>query len=1628
MAKALKIVGTVVAVVALAATGIGLALAPGAFALGLGTAGMLAVGTYAGLAAGLIGLATAVFAPKPSFSTGGNPQQFQTNPQSGLPYPIGRTRMSGVRIHADTYDAPSFKSESKQDILSFAVLFGAGGPMEEIETFRADKEAVTFDPSTGNAIGGFSNFMAQKVSLGIAGASALALAFGGGNFPGWSSAHKLSGISHALWDLRYDSKGEKFGAGVPEPEWIGKWVMAYDPRKDSTFPGGSGSHRALDETTYEWTRNPALHGLTWALGRWQNGKRTVGMGAPIANIRVADFVEAANISDANDWYCGGVEWSTDSKWATLKRMLQAGGAEPTMTGAMIGCRVNTPRISIATVTGADLLDGLSIAATRSRRDRFNTAIPRYRSEDHEWEVISGTPVSVPDYVTQDGGVRTKEIDLPLVQAENVGDGDGNVQAGQLVAYEIVNSREAGPWRFSTGPKFLGIKSGDCITLDVPDEGIDEQPVIVREVSRDPATLQFTFVVETETDEKHAFALGSSTTPPPTWSPTPPDLTPPTPTAALWLLNNAYSDDGHPGILIAGACEFPGADSVLIEYRKVGDPDWITIGKIDAAQPVRMVVAPLDGETDFEARVAYQSENRFSDWLNLSSVETPPAKLAGIDDGATRNVIRGDWAPSVAYEVNDIVTYGGSSYSVTTAHTSSGGSPPPNANVTLLAQAGLNTATVMLYQRNDSSSPPAVPGTTLTYTFLTSALTGTLAGWTQADPGIGSGSNRWEIRAFPTSTTATASILTGNWSTPAITLAETLSNSGLTVTSTGVPAAADGTVSPTNLAALGSQFVVKRDQTNITSDAAVSFSVVSEPDGDISINTATNTPVSGKPKGWVTVHSLTADIATFVVRATLGTKTIDATYRVTKDRAIPGDTVLNGHIFLYRRTTTNSAPAVPDNDITLTFATGALTGSLDGWSANEPNVSAGAWLWSTGQYYSSTAATATLTPAGWGTPYMERHDDIRAWVAPFGRTIPANADGTVDAGYFAGLDGQLYLQANATLLLGEAVDAGVTVAEVSEVGCTGTINTATNTPVSGKPKGYVKINALDAGVLEAVYTVKVTKDGIDYPATITITKAIKGENAENLTIKKSRDAITYNGQGLIWPASQSIAFTAIRHNLPSGTVTFEVRDGANNLKTPLATYGTVVGDVLTMTETQFELARGNTQTVQVRAYIGGVEDFATVSGTPLLNSGDNEWPDPLLNTLDRNFSGGALTAPFSMQTNGISSGYKYANYLRVVSTTSPTTEYFAPVATKIPVRSVGEKFWLGFTGGVGTGSGALMFGIYAKFFDIDGVQQGATATVGTSVGMTLANDWPQVNGAPITAPANAAYVEIGWWRDDHGIITSSQAQAVAPYFQRSQPSADQTRDAFPDIAPVMVEPSGTVILNADWKGLGLPTTLRFKFSRSFGGVDVSSSTTWTMVKSIGCNASVNSSGLVTVTPAVSTFDPAGFQFRLESTYDGVTEDKVIRGQVEFAPPPQPSAASTIAVGALESFDLTATSYASETVIAGPMTIDSMTGGTIAGRVAWIVTADAYGAGSAGFNFKAQYRLASGGSWTDASSTVVVVPPEDSENFDLRGAALSFGASGLTNSTDYEFRVIAYKTTAGHIYGQPKRFTLNSGVLL
>jgi hypothetical protein len=83
--------------------------------------------------------------------------------------------------------------------------------------------------------------------------------------------------------------------------------------------------------------------------------------------------------------------------------------------------------------------------------------------------------------------------------------------------------------------------------------------------------------------------------------------------------------------------------------------------------------------------------------------------------------------------------------------------------------GLNNATVFLYNKSSSATPPALFSGTFLYTFSTGVLSGgTLNGWSQEPPTLSQGDNLWVSLATASSRTATDSIPTAEFSTPEIT--------------------------------------------------------------------------------------------------------------------------------------------------------------------------------------------------------------------------------------------------------------------------------------------------------------------------------------------------------------------------------------------------------------------------------------------------------------------------------------------------------------------------------------------------------------------------------------------------------------------------------------------------------------------------------------------------------------------------------------------------------------------------------------------------------------------------------------------------------------------------------------------
>lgn len=559
-------------------------------------------GPYAGAALMSLGSAvSSLTAPKPRFDAASSGTDWQADPYAGLPYAMGETASGGKIVYRRTDDA--WAGGAENDLQTIVTVHSCAGPIQSIDGVDIDRNAVTFNASTGAASGALADYVWWKGQLGATPESAqLNIAAGSSTAPaGWTSAHKLSGLAADMVRLRYDSKGERFGLGEPQRRVRGKWVKVYDPRLDSTYPGGSGACRPFNESTYVWSRNPHLHALTWAMGRYSNGKLVAGLGLAMADIIVDEFIEGANICDAHDWFCDGVIFTRpQSAWNNLKLILSAAAAVPYNTGGRVGCRNQMPRVAVGSITAGDLRGEATRPATRPRRERKNVAFYRFRSVDQDYEVIdAGAPVRIADFVTADGGEeRPMTVELPLVQSVD--------QAAVVAAYEICESREADPLTYSLGPRFYNFKPGDCLTDDTPEGG--GQLLRIERRTMDPESQIVTLVCRTETTSKHDRALGVTGQAPVIVAPPAVPLGPAAPASDAWSASGtALSATGGaiPALVISGGADNPAATEILFWYRPTGgDGVWRAAGSAGATATRHEITAVTPG-TEYDVAISYR---------------------------------------------------------------------------------------------------------------------------------------------------------------------------------------------------------------------------------------------------------------------------------------------------------------------------------------------------------------------------------------------------------------------------------------------------------------------------------------------------------------------------------------------------------------------------------------------------------------------------------------------------------------------------------------------------------------------------------------------------------------------------------------------------------------------------------------------------------------------------------------------------------------------------------------------------------------------------------------------------------------------------------------------------------------
>lgn len=294
------------------------------------------------------------------------------------------------------------------------------------------------------------------------------------DFPEWTSAHRLRGIAYIC--AVYNSGGNPddfqyaYSNGIPNYRALIRGARLYDPRLDSTVPGGSGAHRFATKTTWAWSDNSALVALDYLTS-------ADGYNRPIAQVDVASFMAMADICDELvPLKAGGSEkrYRTASavslaepRTQVLARLLEACDAtlQPTASGTwkIVGGKWVEPSVTLD--AGAGHIIEAEFAGGISAMERYNELAIQYMSPDHGYGEVEGDPWQNAADIAATGVVETRPLDVLQVPS--------HAQARRLAKIRMARDNPEWIGTISTNHNGLDANGERCIRIVWNELGIDQ---------------------------------------------------------------------------------------------------------------------------------------------------------------------------------------------------------------------------------------------------------------------------------------------------------------------------------------------------------------------------------------------------------------------------------------------------------------------------------------------------------------------------------------------------------------------------------------------------------------------------------------------------------------------------------------------------------------------------------------------------------------------------------------------------------------------------------------------------------------------------------------------------------------------------------------------------------------------------------------------------------------------------------------------------------------------------------------------------------------------------------------------------------------------------------------------------
>jgi hypothetical protein len=459
MGKVLKVLAVVAGVAAVVASGgslLAFGTVAGASFLGVG------VGTLSLIATGL-SIASSVLAPRPK-APQASPASIERLNASIIP----RTpRKIWFGHTAGATDIRDQEYTDNQGFLHRFVVVASHKINGVQQIWFDDKLAWT---SAGGAQGEYAGYLNVTVINEGSAANAINISARMGN------TRRYTGLAYVY--LRYKLTGNNkktqspFAQSIPSRMTIrGKGAFVYDPRLDSTVPGGSGPQRANDQSTWVWSdsasRNPALQLLWWLLGWRINGLLAVGKGIPANRIDLASFIVAANLCDEPVTLAvGGTEpryrsdqlfSEGDSASVVLDGLRSTMNADLDDVDGKLRVTVfhNDLAVPVANFTDDDYIKPFNWQQTPSLYDTFNIVRGAYTDPSN---ISLYQPAEYPEVAlsSPDGIDRIDSFDLPGVQSVS--------QAQRLAKTRLQRGQYGGTFSTVLNARGWKVQKNDVVTV------------------------------------------------------------------------------------------------------------------------------------------------------------------------------------------------------------------------------------------------------------------------------------------------------------------------------------------------------------------------------------------------------------------------------------------------------------------------------------------------------------------------------------------------------------------------------------------------------------------------------------------------------------------------------------------------------------------------------------------------------------------------------------------------------------------------------------------------------------------------------------------------------------------------------------------------------------------------------------------------------------------------------------------------------------------------------------------------------------------------------------------------------------------------------------------------------------